>query len=65
MCNFLLHNGKVAVTDVVVPKGCNVTRKCHQKLLRVGDWWLILLWIERIVVNRRDCLKPSYVRKAD
>jgi hypothetical protein len=62
LCNFLLLNGRIVVTNIVVPRGCSITRKCYEKLLGVGDGGLILLGVERIVVNRRDCLTPSNVK---
>lgn len=58
LCIFLLLNSRVAVTDIVVPKGCSITRKCHEKLWGVGDGGLTVLGVERIAVNRRDCLAP-------
>jgi hypothetical protein len=39
--------------------------KGHHKLLRIGDRQLILLGVERIVVNGRDRLKPTNVRTTD
>jgi hypothetical protein len=57
LCIFLLLNSRFAVTDIVVPKGCSITRKC------IGDGGLILLGFERIVVNGRDCLSPVMLEK--